>query len=408
MKTGIIELGGYRIVRLLAALSMMTVASSGMFATIIVLKPAIAEFGIGRGQGALPYTLYMVGFGIGNVIMGRIVDRFGIVLPALVGSIALPLGLVLASQSQSLLWLCLILAVFCGFLGAGFSFGPMVADISHWFTARRGLAVGIVISGSYLGGAIWPPLLQFWVDAHGWREAFVTQAWICAALMLPLTCVFYRRPMIADDLSGTQTHHTMQQPLGMSKNLLQGCVCLAGIGCCVAMAMPQVHIVPYVTDLGFKPLHGANMLSLMLGFGIISRIVSGWISDHVGGLVTLMLGSGLQMLVLLAFMVADSLTALYLTAVAFGLSQGGIVPSYSFIIRRYFPATEAGWRIGTAFVFTISGMALGGWLAGVLYDISGSYALSFLNAIVFNLMNLAIAGNLYMRGRKLHLGYTLI
>ncbi len=368
-----------------------------MFASIIVLKPAIEEFNIGHGAGALPYTLYMVGFGFGNVIMGRLSDRYGIILPALIGSICLPLGLYLASQAQSLMVFCLLLALLCGMLGSAFSFGPLIADISHWFKARRGLAVGLVISGSYLGGILWPTLLQHWVDTNGWRNAYIHLASVCALLMLPLSFALYRRSYIEEDHPNVDARNTAQRILGIPENVLQGCLCVAGIGCCVAMAMPQVHIVPYAAALGFEPMHGATMLSLMLGFGIFSRIVSGWISDHIGGLKTLILGSTLQALTILAFMFADTLSELYLVSAAFGLAQGGIVPSYSISIRRYFPATEAGWRISLTLVFAISGMALGGWLAGVLYDLSGSYTLSFLNAIAFNLINLAIVGNLYLR-----------
>ena len=393
--------GHYRYVRTLAALLIMIMTSSGMFASIMVLKPVIAEFGIGHGIGALPYTLFMVGYGCGNVIMGKLADRHGIAIPAFIGSLSLPLGLFLASGTDSIFWFCLTQMLLCGFLGAGFSFGPLVADISHWFKARRGLAVGIVISGTYIGGTLWPPLLQHWIDIQGWRDTYIQLAIINLIVMLPLACVFYRRPHIEDDPSDTIKRNTMEHPLGMSKNQLQGCICVAGVGCCVAMAMPQVHIVPYVSELGFELSHGANMISLMLGFGIISRIASGWISDHIGGLVTLIIGSALQGLVLLAFIFADTLTALYLTSAAFGLSQGGIVPSYSMIVRRYFPPSEAGGRIGLAFVFTILGMALGGWLAGVLYDLSGSYTLSFVNAIGFNLINLVIAGNLYLRRRTM-------
>jgi MFS family permease len=393
--------GHYRYVRTLAALLIMIMTSSGMFASIMVLKPVIAEFGIGHGIGALPYTLFMVGYGCGNVIMGKIADRYGILVPAFIGSLCLPLGLFLASGTDSIFWFCLTQMLLCGLLGAGFSFGPLVADISHWFNARRGLAVGIVISGTYIGGTLWPPLLQHWIDIQGWRDTYIQLAIINLIIMFPLACVFYRRPHIEDDPSDASKRNTMDNPLGMSKNKLQGCICVAGIGCCVAMAMPHVHIVPYVSELGFELSHGANMISLMLGFGIISRIASGWISDHIGGLVTLILGSALQGLVLLAFIFADTLTALYLTSAAFGLSQGGIVPSYSMIVRRYFPPSEAGGRIGLAFVFTILGMALGGWLAGALYDLSGSYTLSFVNAIGFNLINLVIAGNLYLRGRTI-------
>ena len=269
----------YPIVRLIASLTMMTVAISGMYAAVMVLEPVTEEFDIGRGAGALPYTLFMVGFGISNIVMGRAADRYGIMVIAVLGSLCLPLGLYVASESQTLFSFCLAMLVLCGFLGTGFSFGPLVADISHWFTARRGLAVGIVISGSYVGGAIWPPLLQQWIDAAGWRESFVTLAWVCGIIMLPLTLVFIRRPDIRSN-SDVDREAGASRPLGFSRSRLQSCICLAGVGCCVAMAMPQVHIVPYVVDLGFEPLHGAKMLGLMLGFGIVSRVLSGWLSDR--------------------------------------------------------------------------------------------------------------------------------
>ena len=185
-----------------------------------------------------------------------------------------------------------------------------------------------------------------------------------------------------------------------SPALLQCLLCTAGVGCCVAMAMPQVHVVPYALDNGHAAARGAEMLSLMLGFGIVSRLVSGWLSDRIGGVRTLALGAAMQALALAAFIPAESLSALYAASVAFGLSQGGIVPSYAMIIRRYFPAGQAGWRIGLTFVFTIGGMALGGWLSGAIFDLSGSYAWAFLNAIAFNLVTIAVALWLWRRSRR--------
>ena len=382
---------------MLCALALMTMSSGAMYATIVVLNPITAEFGIGRGAGALPYTLFMVGFALGSVGLGRVADRVGILAPALLGGLCLPAGLLLASQAHSLWPFCLSLAVLCGLFGFAFSFGPMVADISHWFTERRGLAVGIVISGTYVGGAIWPPIVQHWIDTEGWRAAFTNLAYLSAAIMLPLALVFYRRAPIED--ASAAASRMLERPLGLSRGVLQSCLCVAGTGCCVAMAMPQVHIVPYVVDLGLAAMRGAEMLALMLGFGIISRVVSGWLSDRIGGLKTLLVGSVLQAGCLVGFLFADTLTALYIMSAAFGLSQGGIVPSYTIIVRRFFPAGEAGWRIGLILMFTVAGMALGGWLAGFLYDLTGSYTASFMNAIAFNVLNMAIAGNLLARTR---------
>lgn len=392
----------YPVVRLAASLLLMTIGGSAMYAAVIVLAPAAEEFQIGRGAASLPYALFMIGFGTGGVVMGRLADRFGIIVPAIIGSLSLPAGLYAASLAASLVQFGLAIGVLCGFFGAAFTFAPLVADTSHWFSARRGLAVGIAISGSYVAGALWPPILQYLFDTDGWRSAYAWLAVFTLCTMLPLALVLYRRPALESAHMGDGVVRPLQhRSLGIAPNLLQCLICVAGVGCCVAMAMPQVHIVPYVLDQGHPAARGAEMLALMLGFGIVSRVGSGWLSDRIGGLRTLVVGSVLQALVLVAFLAADSLPALYACSIAFGLVQGGIVPSYAIIVRTFFPASQAGWRIGTAFLFTITGMALGGWMAGAIYDATGSYTWSYLNAVGFNLMNLAIALGLLRRYLRL-------
>ena len=391
----------YPVVRLFASLLLMAVAGSAMYAAILVLEPAAVEFGTGRGAGSMPYTLFMIGFALGGVMMGRLSDRFGIIAPALLASLCLPAGLLFAARATELWQFSVSLGVLCGLFGMAATFAPVASDISHWFTARRGLAVGIVISGTYVAGAVWPPILQHLIDTHGWRGTFHGLGILTLFTMLPLSLLLYR-PVLVDheDEDGlTRRSGTRRRPLGLSGRSLQGLLCIAGVGCCVAMAMPQVHIVPFVIDLGFDAVHGARMLALMLGCGIVSRLVSGWISDRIGGLKALLIGSALQGLVIFAFLFADGLTALYVLAIVFGLSQGGIVPSYTMIIRALFPAGEAGWRIGTTMLFTVGGMALGGWLAGALYDLTGDYTASILAALGFNVLNLGIAAWLLARDR---------
>lgn len=392
-------LGGYRVVRLIAALLLMTVGGSAMYGVIVTLKPVGLEFGVSRGEASLPYMLFMLGFGTGGVALGWVADRMGIVVPALLASIALPAGLIAASEAGSLGQFCLAVGVLCGFLGASVTFSPVVSDISLWFFRRRGLAVGIVISGTYVAGALWPPLLQYFIDQQGWRATFFELGVFALCVMVPLSALLYRRPPTAPEPVAASSANGPRRVLGFKPVQVQCLICVAGIGCCAAMAMPQVHIVAHATDLGHPAARAAEMLALMLGFGIVSRLASGWISDRIGGLRTLLLGSFLQCGVLAAFLLGDSLAALYACSIAFGLAQGGIVPSYAIIVRSYFPVRESGWRIGMAFLFTILGMALGGWMAGVLYDLTGSYTVSFLNAIGFNVLNMAIAAFLLHRAR---------
>ena len=390
----------YPVVRLFASLLLMAVAGSAMYAAILVLEPAAAEFGTGRGAGSMPYTLFMVGFAFGGVMMGRLSDRFGIIAPALLASLCLPAGLLFAARATELWHFSVSLGVLCGLLGMSGTFAPVASDISHWFTARRGLAVGVVISGTYVAGAIWPPVLQHFIDTYGWRATFHGLGNLTLITMVPLSLLLFR-PAVVDHEDGRATAGIggPRKPLGFSSRSLQGLLCLAGVGCCAAMAMPQVHIVPLVIDLGFEAEDGARMLAVMLGCGVVSRLVSGWISDRIGGLMALLVGSALQGLVIFGFLFAHGLTALYVLAIAFGLSQGGIVPSYTIIVRTLFPAGEAGWRVGTTMLFTVGGMALGGWLAGALHDLTGDYTASILAALGFNVLNVGIAAWLIARDR---------
>ena len=388
----------YPVVRLIAALILVTMGGAAMYAVIVALKPASFEFDVSRGLASVPYMMLMLTGGVGGVFMGRLADRFGVLVPVLIGCVGLPGGMAGAAYAQEFWQFCAALGVLSGLLGTSAVFAPMAADISLWFTRRRGLAVAIVVTGTYFAGALWPPIVQASLDARGWRETFVIIAIVMAGVMLPLSAVLYRKPAA---LLAAQTAHAWTgagRPLGLAPGTLQCLICVAGLGCCVAMAAPQVHIVAHVSDLGYAAQRGAEMLALMLGTGIVSRIGSGFISDRIGGLRTLLLGSVLQALALVAFLGADTLTLLYVVSAVFGLSQGGIVPSYTIIIRTFFPAQEAGRRVGWAMLFTFAGMALGGWMAGALYDLTGSYTASFINAIAFNVLNAAIV--VYLARRR--------
>ena len=388
----------YPVLRLIAALLLVTVGGAAMYAVIVALKPASFEFDVSRGLASVPYMMLMLTGGVGGVFMGRLADRFGVLVPVLIGCVGLPAGMAGAAYAEEFWQFCAALGVLSGLLGTSAVFAPMAADISLWFTRRRGLAVAIVVTGTYFAGALWPPIVQASIDARGWRETFLIVAIVMAVTMLPLAAVLYRKPAALLAAQAGQAATGAGRPLGIAPGTLQCLICVAGLGCCVAMAMPQVHIVAHVSDLGYAAQRGAEMLALMLGTGIVSRIGSGFISDRIGGLRTLLLGSVLQALAIVAFLGADTLTLLYVVSAVFGLSQGGIVPSYTIIIRTFFPAQEAGRRVGWAMLFTFAGMALGGWMAGALYDLTGSYTASFINAIAFNILNAAIV--VYLARRR--------
>jgi MFS family permease len=376
--------------RLAASMALGTIGGVGMWSAVVVLPVIQAEFGIDRGDASLPYTATMLGFAVGGVLMGRLSDRFGIMLPVMVSALMLCAGYVLAAQASGLWSFMVAQALVIGMLGTATTFGPLIADVSHWFKKRRGIAVAIVASGSYVAGTIWPPILQHAIDAWGWRQTYVGVGIFCVLTMLPLALCLRRRAQV-DDGTVPMSARDMADTLRMSPATLQILLVIAGLACCIAMSMPQVHIVAYCADLGYGPARGAEMLSLMLGFGVVSRLVSGLIADRIGGLGTLLLGSGLQCLALMFYLPFDGLTPLYIVSALFGLSQGGIVPSYALIVRDYFPAREAGARVSLVLMATIVGMAVGGWLSGAIYDLTGSYQAAFLNGIAWNLVNMSIA-----------------
>ncbi len=385
----------YAWTRLFACLGLMTIGGSGMYTVSIVLPRIQAEFDASRADVSLAYTLSMIGFGLGGVLMGRLADRRGVALPARLGAFFLCLGYIAAGSATSLWQFSLAQGVLIGLLGTSASFAPLIADTSKWFSRRRGIALALVMTGNYLAGAVWSPVLQHYVELYGWRQTYIGMGLFCLISMLPLTLVLRRRapdvgPGPAPAHSTDARASVALRPVGIAPGTLQLLLCVAGVSCCVAMSMPQVHIVAYCGDLGFGAARGAEMLSLMLAMGIVSRLVSGWISDHIGGLRTLLLGSVLQGVALLMFMFSDGMASLYIISAMFGLFQGGIVPSYALIVRENFAPREAGTRVGTVLMCTLYGMALGGWMSGAIFDYTGSYDAAFLNGTLWNLLNVAI------------------
>ena len=383
--------------RLAVVVVLATIGGVGMWSFVVALPAIQAEFGVARADATLPFTMLMIGFAGGGVLMGRLADRFGVTVPLGAGTVCLAIGY-LATGWASSIWQIALAHGLIG-IGCSTSFGPLMADISHWFARRRGIAVAIAAAGNYIAGTIWPPLVQHFISTSGWRSTHVGIGLFCLVAMLPLIVAL--RPRIDDRSDASSDAARRQAEAPFSPLTLQILMCIAGVGCCVAMSMPQVHIVAYCGDLGYGVARGAEMLSLMLGFGIVSRIASGFIADRIGGVRTLLLGSILQGAALFLYLWFDGLTSLYVISALFGLFQGGIVPSYTIIVREYFSPSEAGTRVGLVLMATLLGMALGGWLSGLIFDMTGSYRAAFLNGLGWNLLNVSIMTWLLLRsGRR--------
>lgn len=374
--------------RLVITLIIAIFANTGMWAVITIMPALEAEFVTSRSVTSLPFTMNMLGFALGNLIIGRIIDRFGVTLSVMAAALLSASAFMLSTITSDIYMLAAV-HLLLGF-GTASGFGPLITDISHWFLKQRGIAVALIASGNYLAGGIWPLFLSDILAEDGWRAAYITLAIVTLCVILPLSVLLRRElPEAGHQIAAQKVTENIQKTR-ISPLRLQVLLCVAGLACCVAMSMPQVHIVSYCVGLGYGPAVGAEMLSLMLFGGVISRIVSGLIADKIGGIRTLLLGSFAQGIALVMYLPFDGMASLYVVSLIFGLSQGGIVPSYALVVREFLPPKEAGARVGFVIMVTILGMALGGWMSGWLYEATGSYQAAFINGIAWNALNLGI------------------
>lgn len=383
--------------RLAVSLVIGTMACGGSWTVVVVIPTVQAAFGTDRAGASFAYTLMMAGFCVGTLSMGRVADRLGTVLPVIAAAFLLGGGYALAGFAPNIT--VFALAHFILGLGTAAGFALMMSDISHWFVKRRGLAVVIAACGSYFAGVLWPLLMNQLIPAYGWRATHFIIGGIIMTVMLPLSLLLRQKPSTSTMQAAASVAAAQRADLGIAPGPLQALLVLAGFSCCVAMAMPQVHIVAYCSDLGYGVARGAEMLSLMLGLGIFSRIASGFLADKIGGAGTLAIGSVMQGMALLLYLFFNGLSSLYIISAIFGLFQGGIVPMYAVIVREYLPPQEAGKRIGMIIAATMVGMAAGGYLSGVIFDYTASYRLAFAHGIFWNLVNLAVATWLWRNGR---------
>jgi MFS family permease len=370
---------------------------------VVSLKPIAEELGSARSIPALANSLAWLGAGTGAMAFGWIAERVGIRPTVTFGALMIGAGLGLASQGGP--WELLIgHGLLLGALGGGAVNVPLIIYISRWFDRRRGTAVALVSSGQYIAGALWPPLIALGIATVGWRATMLAFG-IASALAIAVAALVFLRPTPAGHLL-SEGEGSAGVIAGQSPRRTFVLLCLAGFLCCTPMAMPMGHVVALCSDLGIPPARGALMLSVLLGSAFVSRLFWGWLSDTVGGLYTILAGSICQAAAMVGFIVTQDEAGLFAVSAAFGLGFSGIIPAYVVVLRDLFPAREASWRIPIWFFCNIVGMALGGWLAGYIYDQLGSYALAFLIGVMLNVANIAVIGSLAVRKREVGLGVS--
>jgi len=379
------------------ALITLLMAFGGAWITPVALKDIAAEAGGAREVPALASALAWLCSGVGGIVLGRVADRIGTRWTVLGGALMIGAGLSISTFGPPWpLWIGH--GLFIGLIGLGGINAPMYVYISRWFDRRRGSALALISSGSYLAGAMWPPVFSHVIATVGWRECMLGYAVLEIAVVVPLAAIFFRSPPeIIRPAEAAHREARSAPVLGWPPNAVFAMMCAAAVFCCVPMAMPQQHLVAFCSDLGISRSVGAVMLSVLLGTAFLSRQIWGAISDRIGGLATVLIGSAWQCSAMIAFLLTQNELGLFTVAGAFGLGFSGIIPAYVLALRELFPAEQAYWRIPTLLLFSGMGMALGGWLAGVLYDHFGYYAPAFAAGIGSNILNLMVVGLLVTR-----------
>ena len=377
-----------------AVLVILAMSFGAPWITIVALKTIAEETGGLRSVPALASSLAWLGFGAGGIVMGYVAERTGVRWTVLLGAVMIAAGLALSSGGTP--WQLYVgQGLFVGFLGIGGMNAPFYVYISRWFDRRRGSALALISSGGYFAGAIWPPVFERAIAHAGWQQTMIYYGLLEAAVIVPLALIYLRSPPDQPLPAGPiMTASASRAVLGWPPNVVFALVAMAVVFCCIPMAMPQAHLPALCSDLGILASHGAAMVSVLLGTAFVSRQFWGWVSDRIGGLETVLTGSGFQILAMIAFMLTQDEVGLFTVAAAFGLGFAGIIPAYILAIRELFPAAEAYWRIPGFLLCSGSGMAIGGWLAGALYDHFGTYAWAFGAGAAANAVNLAIVGML--------------
>ncbi len=387
-----------------ASLALHSISLGAPTILFVALKPIAADLEAARAVPSMAYSLLMIGTGIGGIAMGRWMDRRGVMQPVLFGAVMIALGALLASHAEGRWSLFIATGLLMGLLGKAAMIAPLVANVTRWFDRRRGLAVAIITSGQGLAGAVWPAVVQYFNDLVGWRGTFLYFAAFAAATMVPAALLLRPRPpIVAPDRSPGRSGADERRVLDLPPHVAQIMLWVAVIGCCTAMSVPIVHLVSHVTDQGYTLEQGARVLSVLFVAAFLSRLGFGMLADRIGPVRTLLIGSVSMAAMLLAFAFTTSYPGLFVAALLFGLGFSGIMPCYPLIIRQMFPVAQLGGRIAAQYMFAAGGMALGGWLGGVIFDLTGSYSPAFLVAFGFNAMNFAVMGFFHFRQTRLAL-----
>ena len=378
-------------------LVIMAVAFGAPWITVVALKDIAAEVGGERSVPSFASALMWIGSGVGGIVMGRVAERVGIRFTVIFGAAMIAVGLALSSLGPS--WpLYVGHGLFIGLIGIGGINAPFYVYVSRWFDRRRGSALALISSGAYLAGTLWPPIFARAIAYAGWRHTMLYYAAFELLLIVPAAVVVLTPPPDTPHHSTIANMPRAQKSImGWPPNLVFALQMGAIFTCCIPMSMPQAHLVAFCSDLGISAAHGAAMVSVLLGAAFFSRQLWGVVSDRIGGLYTMLIGSACQAVGMAAFVVTQDEAGLFTVAALFGFGFSGLVPANVLASRELFPVSESYWRMPTLLLCSGWGMAAGGWIAGIIYDHFGFYAPAFATGLGINILNFIVIGTLALR-----------
>lgn len=389
-----------------AAFSMQMVFSGIHFSFGVFLKPIAEEFQWGRGATAFAYTLLWWVSSPAGLFLGWLSDRIGTRKILIFGVVIFGLGIFLSSRIQNLWEFYLYFGLLAG-IGKAADRAPLLSAILQFFRRRKGLAVGITLSGTGVGTLLFPWLARYVMSVADWRTAFAVMGLLSWLILLPAACVI-RKPKPGEaepESDDARTNHTDAKGIlgredrewtvsGVLKNRVFWLFVGTGLACCVSHSLPLAHIVAYASDRGITDLRAASILGVIGVSAAAGRLIWGAASDIIGARKTVFCCITLQTLAMFLVAFANSLPAFYLFAIGFGLAYGGVLPLYAVVTRELFGMRRFGTAYGMHSFVTSAGMGGGGIVGGYLFDFSGSYFVPFMTSTVLGLIASGLAAYL--------------
>jgi MFS family permease len=380
---------------------LMGMGAGALISISAFLKPISADFGWLRGETSFAYMAGAIAMGFGGIAMGYLSDRYSTRPVVVVGILCLG-GSLLLLATQSALWQFYLFYCILGGFGSSALDAPLLANAGNWFNRNKGLALGLALAGRALGQGLVPFSAGLLIASYGWRDTYSILGIVCIAGMLPLALVIRNPPGLKEAKEASRRASAAEQRAAypVPPKLIVAWLSGAALFCCTCMGTAMVHAVALAEDAGIGAKEAAGVILLIYVSGFFGRIAFGKLADHIGGIRSYWLASFGQTVLIYWFTQMQSLTGFYVHAVIFGFFMSGVMTGLIICVRELTPVHVRGTSTGIVFLVAWIGMGLGGYQAGILFDWSGAYLISYAAAAAMGMVNVVIVGVLYFYVRQ--------